>query len=544
MTHRTSIYAPFLPSFNVSCLHLPKNSSMRMSVVDTYTSMLSACCASHGTHATAAYVGTLLLLVLWLIATFATLFRTIQMKKKRGQRRLRSARKYFLFHATFNALIATAMYTLLLLSIRPWLILSMTFAWSAMGATIFGCILFFHLLPLPLMREHQTLLVVIGNFMDWSIKLDFVYFLLFSVTMLIIDSVNRQHEKMIRVLQAFVFVLSFLPLIVMPSTATMLFSISKVSTNKKVASVRPFQSTGKHSTPSARSSSSLLKINIIRNIRLFVFLNMIFCATWMMISLALASNVFISIYDANASCRWHPIYVCSIGLWHLLFLKHFFKVPRNKRKYGTMPSKMKKYATVVSAVVRFRRNLRQKRLSRIDDLPLRPSAVLDTLKWKRRVSRVEVSINATQKMHTQRTQLMKDLNSLFALASLGQMNHPKNKAFLEREGEHREHRGESKTMKHRAIRRTVNVNASSPKWYAKLNQRFENRTRPGYHRRIAQRPLHILTLEDVIEEARAARAQEMGIMHRLFYRNSKRRTIKYEKYDDTCRKNEEEGIQK
>jgi len=117
------------------------------------------------------------------------------------------------------------------------------------------------------------------------------------------------------------------------------------------------------------------------------------------------------------------------------------------------------------------------------------------------------------------------------LASLGQMNHPKNKAFPEREGEHREHRRESKTMKHRAIRRTVNVNASCPKWYAKLNQRFENRTRPGYHRRIAQRPLHILTLEDVIEEARAARAQEMGIMHRLFYRNSKRRTIKYEKYD-------------
>lgn len=99
-------------------------------------------------------------------------------------------------------------------------------------------------------------------------------------------------------------------------------------------------------------------------------------------------------------------------------------------------------------------------------------------------------------------------------------------------------------MKHRAIRRTVNVNASCPKWYAKLNQRFENRTRPGYHRRIAQRPLHILTLEDVIEEARAARAQEMGIMHRLFYRNSKRRTIKYEKYDDTCRKNEEEGMSK
>jgi len=409
-THRTSIYAPILPSFNVSCLHLPKNSSMRMSVVSTYTSTLAACCASHGTHATAAHVVTLLLLVLWLIATFATLFRTIQMKKKRGQRRLRSARKYFLFHATFNALIATAMYTLLLLSIRPWLILSMTFAWSAMGATIFGCILFFHLLPLPLMREHQTLLVVIGNFMDWSKCMDFVYFFLFSVTMLIIDFGSRQHEKMIRMLQAFVFLLSFLPLIVIPSTATMLFSISKVSTNRKVASVRPMpmQSTGKHSTPPARSSSSLLKINIIWNIRLFVFLNMIFCATWMMISLALASNVFISIYDANASCRWHPIYVCSIGLWHLLFLKYFFKVPRNKRKYGTMPSKMKKYATVVSAVVRFRRNLRQKRLSRIDDLPLRPSAVLDTLKWKRRVSRVEVSINATQKMHTQRTQLMKD----------------------------------------------------------------------------------------------------------------------------------------
>ena len=181
MTHRTSIYAPFLPSFNVSCLHLPKNSSMRMS----YTSILSACCASHGTHATAAHVGTLLLLVLWLIATFATLFRTIQMKKKRGQRRLRSARKYFLFHATFNALIATAMYTLLLLSIRPWLILSMTFAWSAMGATIFGCILFFHLLPLPLMREHQTLLVVIGNFI--------FYGLVYKIGLRVLSFVQRYH---------------------------------------------------------------------------------------------------------------------------------------------------------------------------------------------------------------------------------------------------------------------------------------------------------------------------------------------------------------